>query len=96
MAEHSKKEMSVYALIVALATGGGGFVGVQQAIEVADGHWMTHDQHAARELKDDIKQLRREIRELEYKVQEGTATDHEKWKLNDLKEELQEATDEQT
>jgi uncharacterized protein HemX len=96
VAETSKKQMSVYALIAALATGGGGFVGAQQALEIADTHWMTHDQHSALDLKEHIRNLKREIRELEYDIEKGTASEKDKWNLDNLKQDLLEAEDEQT
>ena len=93
MAKTSKKEMSVYALIVALISGGGGFAGFSAAIDVADARWMTYEQHTIGELKSYIRDLKREIRALEYDVQQGTATDRDKWELEQLRQDLEEAED---
>ncbi len=85
------KKLSAYALLVALLGGGGGFAGFNAAIDVADARWVTYEVLAAAELKGYIRDLKRDIRELEYDVQEGTATDRDKWNLERLKEDLEEA-----
>jgi hypothetical protein len=88
------KKMSAYALIVALLSGGGGFTGFNAAIDVADARWMTHKQHVMQDLKSYIRQLRREIRDLEYDIKEGIATPRDEWELERLKEDLLEAEEE--
>lgn len=88
--------MSTYALIVALLGGGGGYTGFNAALDVADGRWMTYEQHAANALKSYIRQLKREIRALEHKIEVNTATDWDRWELEKLKEDLEAAQDEQT
>jgi len=90
----SKKEMSVYALIVALLSGGGAFAVFSAAIYLADARWMTHDQHAGMDLKLYIKSLKRDIRRLEYKEFQGTITNDEKWELKDLRQEVKDAQEE--
>ncbi len=94
MFSEGKKELSVYALLVALLGGGGGFAGFNAAIAAADSRWMTHEQHTAGELKTFIRELKRDIRELEYNVREDIATDRDKWELDQLLGDLEEAEDE--
>ena len=90
------KKLSAYALLVALLGGGGGFAGFNAAIDVADARWVTYEELAGAELKGYIRDLKREIRRLNYLVGEGTATDYDKWELDRLKEDLEEAENEQT
>jgi len=87
------KKMSAYALIVALLGGGGGFAGFNAAIDVADARWLTHEEHTAGNLKQYIRELKREIRDLEYDIGQGTATERDKWELERLYEDLEEAQD---
>ena len=85
--------MSVYALLVALLSGGGGFAGFNAAIDIADTRWVTYEVLAAAELKGYIRDLQREIRGLKYDVQQGTATERDKWELEKLLEDLKKAED---
>lgn len=89
-----KKQMSAYALIVALLSGGGGYTGFNAAIDAADARWMTYTEHAAGDMKSHIRSLRREIRDIEYDIGQGTATDRNKWELERLLEDLEEAQEE--
>lgn len=86
-----KKQMSAYALIVALLSGGGGYTGFNAAIDAADARWMTVEQHTATDLRSYIRELKREIRDLNYDIGAGTATERDKWELERLLEDLDEA-----
>ena len=90
----NKKEMSVFALIVALISGGGGFAGFTVALDLADARWMTYEQHAIGDMKSYIRDLKRDIRELEYDKRQGTATERDLWELDQLRDDLEDAEDE--
>lgn len=90
----SKKQMSAYALIIAIISGGGGFAGFTAAVDVADARWMTHEQHAMNDLKAYIRELKKEIRNIEYDKAQGVATEKQLWKLDRLYEDLEKAQDE--
>ena len=94
MADTSKKEMSVYALLVAVISGGGGYTGFNAAVTAMDARWMTYEHHVMQDLKSYIRQLKREIRALEYDISQGGATDRQMWQLERLKEDLDVAVDE--
>ena len=96
MVAATKKEMSAYALLVALLGGGGGFAGFNAAVDVADARWMTHEQHAASDIKIYLKTLKRELRRLEHKEHQGTLTNDEAWELKDLKALIKELEEELT
>jgi peptidoglycan hydrolase CwlO-like protein len=59
-----------------------------------DHEFLSLDRWEIANAESDKRALKREIRQLEYDVEEGTATEKEAWELKQLEEELEDLQEE--
>lgn len=88
------KELSKVAKVIILL---GAIAGAVSAITVTtvwalDTRYITIGGFQADQLKRDVRDLKRDIRKLEYLKNAGEATDRQLWELDDLTQELEELT----
>ena len=88
------KELSKVAKVVILL---GGVAAAVSAITVTtvwalDTRYITIGGFQADQLKRDVRDLKRDIRKLEYLKKAGDATDRQLWEVDDLNQELDELT----